>query len=132
MNVGKSSLLRQFEMRKSHVRSIVLLGREGGDAKNLAEIPILVPGQDTARIQEAHRLPRRTFCELAEMSLWSKEIEKIVIADSDQLASSCFIQDILASLVGVCFGWIYPSSDDGPHGIVEEHLSATSGLVVLD
>jgi D-sedoheptulose 7-phosphate isomerase len=35
----------------------------------LAEIPILVPGTETARIQEVHLLIGHTLCELAEIAL---------------------------------------------------------------
>ena len=49
--------------------TIALLGKGGGPAKDLAEISILVPGAETARIQEVHLLIGHTLCELAEIAL---------------------------------------------------------------
>lgn len=57
------------QARASNLRSIALLGKGGGPALELAEISILVPGTETARIQEVHLLIGHTFCELAEHSL---------------------------------------------------------------
>ena len=60
------------------------------------------------------------------------EIEKIVIADQDQLADSWFKEDILASLGDVKIDWVEPSANDDQSGIVAVHLSTPSGVVVLD
>lgn len=40
--------------RTSHLKSIAFLGREGGTAAVLADCPVIVPCDDTARIQEGH------------------------------------------------------------------------------
>jgi D-sedoheptulose 7-phosphate isomerase len=64
------NIVRALEQaRISKVHSIALLGKGGGTAKDLAEIAILVPGTETARIQEVHLLIGHTLCELAEISL---------------------------------------------------------------
>jgi hypothetical protein len=60
------------------------------------------------------------------------EIEKIVIADKDQLADSWFKEDILASLGDVNIEWVDPSTNDDQSGIVAVHLSTPTGAVVLD
>jgi hypothetical protein len=60
------------------------------------------------------------------------EIEKIVIADIDQLADSWFKEDILASIGDVNIEWIHPSLNDDQSGIVAVHLSTPGGLVILD
>ncbi len=60
------------------------------------------------------------------------EIEKIVLADNDQLADSWFKVEILASLGDVNIEWIDPSSNDDQSGIVAVHLSTPSGVVILD
>ncbi len=57
------------QARASNLKSIALLGKGGGSALELAEISILVPGTETARIQEVHLLIGHTLCELAEHSL---------------------------------------------------------------
>jgi hypothetical protein len=60
------------------------------------------------------------------------EIEKIVIADQDQLADSWFKDEILASLGDVTIEWIDPAVNDGQSGIVAVHLMTANGVVVLD
>ena len=59
-------------------------------------------------------------------------IEKIVIADTDQLADSWFKEDILASLGNVDIEWVDPSKNDDHSGIVTVHLSTPSGITILD
>ena len=65
---GKSqNIVRVLEQAiKSSVKSIALLGKGGGEAAMLADISIVVPGNETARIQEVHLLIGHTLCELAE------------------------------------------------------------------
>ncbi len=64
------NVVRALEQAKSsNIRSIALLGKGGGAALELADIAILVPGSETARIQEVHLLIGHTLCELAETAL---------------------------------------------------------------
>ena len=60
------------------------------------------------------------------------EIEKIVIADKDQLSSSWFKDEILAALGDIAIEWVDPSTNDDQSGIVAVHLSTPNGVVVLD
>ena len=60
------------------------------------------------------------------------EIEKIVIADDEQLADSWFKDDILASLGDVKIDWAYTSINENQSGIVAVHLSTPNGIVLLD
>jgi hypothetical protein len=60
------------------------------------------------------------------------EIEKIVIADNDQLSDSWFKDEILASLGEVNIVWVDPSTNDDQSGIVSVHLSTPAGIVALD
>jgi len=60
------------------------------------------------------------------------EIERIVIADEDQLASSWFKNDILASLGKIEIDWVKPSTNENQSGIVRVQLSTPFGLVALD
>jgi D-sedoheptulose 7-phosphate isomerase len=48
------------------MRSICLLGKDGGQLKNLGDINIIVPSDDTARIQEAHIMIIHILCEEVE------------------------------------------------------------------
>lgn len=53
----------------AEVRTIALLGRDGGKARGIAEIDLLVPGDSTARIQEGHMLLLHVICEAVEERL---------------------------------------------------------------
>ena len=55
--------------RSKGCASIALLGKNGGEAKSLADYSIVVESDETARIQEVHLLIGHTFCELAETDL---------------------------------------------------------------
>lgn len=50
-------------------KTIALLGNDGGDIKRYADIPIIIPSQDAARIQEAHITIGHILCELIELEL---------------------------------------------------------------
>ena len=68
---GKSpNIVRVLEQApQSGVRTIALLGKGGGPCLELAELAVVVPGDETARIQEIHLLLGHTLCELAEADL---------------------------------------------------------------
>ena len=48
------------------VTGIALLGRDGGRCKSLADIHLIVPGDNTARIQEAHLLLYHSICQMLD------------------------------------------------------------------
>lgn len=52
--------------------TVSLLGRDGGTIKAVSDIPIIVPGNDTPRIQEAHILMIHIICDLVEKRLFAK------------------------------------------------------------
>jgi len=60
------------EANRLQLQSIALLGKGGGQAKGLATVELVVPGQVTARIQEAHKFMLHLICELVEPSLHTK------------------------------------------------------------
>lgn len=69
---NSENLLRAFRMcREKGVKSILLSGKEGGEAQkqNLADVVILAPGAHTARIQECHIAIYHTICFLTEKAL---------------------------------------------------------------
>jgi D-sedoheptulose 7-phosphate isomerase len=55
--------------REMNLTSIAFLGRDGGQAAGLATVDLIVPGDRTVRIQEAHLLLYHTLCELVEQQL---------------------------------------------------------------
>jgi phosphoheptose isomerase len=68
---GKSrNVLRALEeSRRCGLESICFLGRDGGFTKGVATLDFLAPGNNTARIQEAHKLLFHVLCEMAEPQL---------------------------------------------------------------
>ncbi|MBI2650113.1 D-sedoheptulose 7-phosphate isomerase [Candidatus Woesearchaeota archaeon] len=58
--------------KKLNVHVIGLLGKDGGKMKNTSDIEILVPSDNTPRIQEAHLMILHIICELVEKELFEK------------------------------------------------------------
>jgi phosphoheptose isomerase len=52
--------------KSSNLNTIAFLGRGGGKCAGLAQVEFLVPGKNTARIQEGQKLLLHTLCELVE------------------------------------------------------------------
>jgi D-sedoheptulose 7-phosphate isomerase len=57
------------EAKKRKLRTIALLGRDGGSIIGRADIDILVRSDATARIQEAHKFILHVICEICESRL---------------------------------------------------------------
>ncbi|SDH91957.1 phosphoheptose isomerase [Pseudobutyrivibrio sp. 49] len=55
-----------LEAKKHGTKTIGLLGKTGGKIKDVVDIPIVVPGENTARIQESHIMIGHIICEIAE------------------------------------------------------------------
>lgn len=68
---GNSANIRKaFESaKKNDIKTISFLGKDGGYCKNLADYSILIPSNDTARIQEMHILIGHILCELVEKEM---------------------------------------------------------------
>lgn len=54
------------EARRKQITTISLLGRDGGEARDLSDIAIIIPSESTARIQEAHTLVLHSWLEYIE------------------------------------------------------------------
>ena len=68
---GKSrNINRALEEAKARgLKTIALLGRDGGAAKGIADVELLPRGETIARIQEAHKLLLHVLCEALEERL---------------------------------------------------------------
>jgi D-sedoheptulose 7-phosphate isomerase len=68
---GKSkNVLRALEeAKRKGVESICFLGRGGGFTRGAATLELLVPGNNTARIQEGQKLLFHVLCEIVEEKL---------------------------------------------------------------
>ena len=58
-----------IEAKKMGIKTIGLLGKKGGICKNYADMSLIVPSNNTARIQEMHILIAHLLCELVEKKL---------------------------------------------------------------
>src|SRR2546421_10100064 len=68
---GKSKNIQRAieKARDRRLKTIALLGRDGGAAAGLADVDLIVKGNSTARIQEAHKFILHVICEMCEMRL---------------------------------------------------------------
>ena len=68
---GKSKNIRRAieESRARKLKTIALLGRDGGSTGGLADVDLIVKGNSTARIQEAHKFILHVLCEICEARL---------------------------------------------------------------
>ena len=68
---GKSKNIRRAieEARDRKLKTIALLGRDGGSVAGIADIDLIVKGDSTARIQEAHKFILHVLCEICEARL---------------------------------------------------------------
>ena len=68
---GESKNIKQAlcQAKKMKIKTIALLGKNGGVCKDHADIPLIIPSNITARIQEIHILIEHLLCELVEKKL---------------------------------------------------------------
>lgn len=67
---NSENIIEALRMCKTqNVKSIVLTGHNGGQARELADHLILAPGEATAQIQEAHLVIYHTLCWILENEL---------------------------------------------------------------
>lgn len=68
---GKSANIRRAleEGRSRKLKTIALLGRDGGVCRNIADVDLIVPADSTARIQESHKFILHVLCEIVESDL---------------------------------------------------------------
>ena len=57
------------EARARKLKTIALLGRDGGSTIGMADVDLLVGSNSTARIQEAHKLLLHVLCQIIESRL---------------------------------------------------------------
>lgn len=71
------NILKSFMMcKKIGAKSILLSGKDGGKAvkENMADVNIIAPGPNTARIQEVHEILYHTICLVLEKRLVEEKI----------------------------------------------------------
>lgn len=69
---NSKNIVKAFEKAKEKgIHTIALTGEKGGIMKDLADLCICVPSNDTPRIQESHIMIGHIICELVESSIFS-------------------------------------------------------------
>jgi phosphoheptose isomerase len=68
---GKSANIKRAleEGKQRGLKTIALLGRDGGSAKKIADVDLIVKAESTARIQEGHKFLLHVLCEIVEARL---------------------------------------------------------------
>ncbi len=79
---GRSrNVVRAFEAAKRMgIARVALLGGDGGDLRDLADVALVVPATDTPRIQEVQILLIHILCELVEERIVSGTAEDRIVA----------------------------------------------------
>jgi len=64
---NSANIRRALEQAKAgKLNTIALLGRDGGSARGIADLDLIIPGKSTARIQEGHKFILHVLCEICE------------------------------------------------------------------
>ena len=58
-----------IQAHKMGLKTIGLRGKNGGSCKNYVDVPMIIPSNNTARIQEIHILIEHLLCEIIEHKL---------------------------------------------------------------
>lgn len=61
------------EARSKGIKTIGLLGKNGGKLKEICDVSLIIPFESTARVQEAHILAIHTMCEIVEKEMAEKQ-----------------------------------------------------------
>ena len=64
------------EARRKGMQVIGMLGRDGGRMRALCDVALVVPSNDTQRIQETHNLLGHILCDLVERMLFKEERDR--------------------------------------------------------
>lgn len=66
------NVLQALELaRQKGCRTVGLLGKDGGSIKNVCDISLVVPSNDTPRVQEGHITIIHIVCDLLEKTMFS-------------------------------------------------------------
>jgi D-sedoheptulose 7-phosphate isomerase len=68
---GSPNIVAACEQARSQKITVIgLLGRDGGKVAPLCDLALIVPSNDTQRIQETHNLVGHILCELIELEMF--------------------------------------------------------------
>jgi D-sedoheptulose 7-phosphate isomerase len=70
---NSSNVIKAFEVaREMGIKTVALVGNDGGMLARIADIAMIVPSSSTPRIQETHILVAHILCEMVEHQLFFK------------------------------------------------------------
>ena len=76
---SRNVVLAVEKARHKGMRTICLLGGDGGALRDACDIAIVVPSRNTQRIQEAHITIGHIICESVERELYPSAVEEIPV-----------------------------------------------------
>jgi len=74
---NSQNIINAFEAAKlKGITTVALVGRDGGKMANIADFTLIVPSNDTPRIQESHLLIEHMICDIIEQGIFADGVEK--------------------------------------------------------
>ncbi len=68
---NSQNVLNAFDVaKKKNIKTVALVGRDGGAMANIADYTIIIPSNDTPRIQESHLLVEHLICDIIEKEIF--------------------------------------------------------------
>jgi len=72
---NSKNIINAFEVAKEKgIKTIALVGRDGGKMAKIADIALVVPSDSTPRIQESHILIGHIICDIIEKEIFGKGV----------------------------------------------------------
>jgi len=69
---NSQNIINAFEAaKKKNIITVALVGRDGGKMANIADYTLIVPSNDTPRIQESHLLIEHMICDIIEKTIFA-------------------------------------------------------------
>jgi D-sedoheptulose 7-phosphate isomerase len=74
---NSTNIVKAFESaKKKGIKTVALVGRDGGLMAKMADMAIIVPSDSTPRIQETHILIGHILCDIIEKEIFAEGVGK--------------------------------------------------------
>ncbi len=72
---NSKNIINAFEVAKQKgIKTVALVGRDGGEMAKMADIALVVPSDSTPRIQESHILIGHIICDIIEKEIFGEGV----------------------------------------------------------
>jgi D-sedoheptulose 7-phosphate isomerase len=72
---NSANIITAFESAKAKgITTVALTGRDGGKMAQMADVAIIIPSNDTPRIQESHILIGHILCDIIEKEIFAQGV----------------------------------------------------------